>query len=234
MATNECKPNGELNVEKPAVQSFLNPLSIRKIPGMGNKTFVKLSDMGIKKIHTLAQIHPDQMQALLGKSGLLLLQKAKGIDPSPVVPYTEQKSISTQCTFKADTIDIASIRSLIAAMVMELAFELRRKQKLTACVAVTIRYANFEDVTKQATIAYTALDEVLVQRVLELFKQVYQKRMLLRMVGVRFSNLVSGHEQMGLFAGAGERYSLCQAMDKIRMRFGEKAVTMASALKLEL
>src|SRR5690606_40202199 len=99
----------------------------------------------IKKIHTLAQIHPDQMQALLGKSGLLLLQKAKGIDPSPVVPYTEQKSISTQCTFKADTIDIASIRSLIAAMVMELAFELRRKQKLTACVAVTIRYANFED-----------------------------------------------------------------------------------------
>lgn len=234
MATNECKPNGELNVEKPAVQSFLNPLSIRKIPGLGNKTFVKLSDMGIKKIHTLAQIHPDQMQALLGKSGLLLLQKAKGIDPSPVVPYTEQKSISTQCTFKADTIDIASIRSLIAAMVMELAFELRRKQKLTACVAVTIRYANFEDVTKQATIAYTALDEVLVQRVLELFKQVYQKRMLLRMVGVRFSNLVSGHEQMGLFAGAGERYSLYQAMDKIRMRFGEKAVTMASALKLEL
>lgn len=101
-------------------------------------------------------------------------------------------------------------------------------------MAVTIRYANFEDVTKQATIAYTALDEVLVQRVLELFKQVYQKRMLLRMVGVRFSNLVSGHEQMGLFAGAGERYSLYQAMDKIRMRFGEKAVTMASALKLEL
>lgn len=234
MATNECKPNGELNVEQPEVQSFLNPLSIRKIPGLGNKTFVKLSDMGIKKIHTLAQIHPDHMQALLGKSGLSLLQKAKGIDNSPVVPYTEQKSISTQCTFKADTIDIASINNLIAAMVMELAFELRRKQKLTACVAVTIRYANFEDVTRQAAIAYTALDEVLVRKAQELFKQVYQKRMLLRMVGVRFSNLVSGHEQMELFTGAEERHNLYQAMDRIRMRFGEKAVTLASTLQLEL
>ena len=234
MATNECKPNGELNVEKSAVQSFLNPLSIRKIPGLGNKTFVKLSDMGIKKIHTLAQVHPDHMQALLGKSGLSLLQKAKGIDHSPVIPYTEQKSIGTQCTFKADTIDITSINNLIAAMVMELAFELRRKHKLTACVAVTIRYANFEDVTKQAAIAYTALDAVLAEKAQELFKQVYQKRMLLRMVGVRFSNLVSGHEQMGLFAGSEERYSLYQAMDRIRMRFGEKAVTMASTLQLEL
>lgn len=234
MATNECKPNGELNVEKPAVQSFLNPLSIRKIPGLGNKTFVKLSDMGIKKIHTLAQVHPDQIQALLGKNGLSLLQKAKGIDHSPVVPCTEQKSIGTQCTFRADTIDIASINSLIAAMVMELAFELRRKQKLTACVAVTIRYANFEDVTRQAAIPYTSLDGALTGKAQELFRQVYQKRMLLRMVGVRFSNLVGGHEQMGLFTGPRERYGLYQAMDRIRLRFGEKAVTMASAMNLEL
>src|SRR5699024_5260753 len=101
---------------------------------------------------TLAQVHPEQIQALLGKNGLSLLQKAKGIDHSPVVPYTEQKSIGTQCTFKADTIDMASINSLIAAMVMELAFELRRKHKLTACVAVTLRYANFEAATRQTTI----------------------------------------------------------------------------------
>lgn len=234
MATNECKPNGELNVEKPKVQSFLNPLSIRKIPGLGNRTFVKLSDMGIKKIHALAQIHPDQIQALLGKNGLSLLQKARGIDHSPVVPYTEQKSIGNQCTFKVDTIDIASINSLIAAMVMELAFELRRKQKLTACVAVTIRYANFEDVTGQAAIPYTALDAVLIGKVQELFRQVYQKRMLVRMVGVRFSNLVNGYEQIGLFTGPQERYGLYQAMDRIRLRFGEKAVTIASTMNLEL
>lgn len=234
MATNECKPNGELNVEKPKVQSFLNPLSIRKIPGLGNRTFVKLSDMGIKKIHALAQIHPDQIQALLGKNGLSLLQKARGIDHSPVVPYPEQKSIGNQCTFKVDTIDIASINSLIAAMVMELAFELRRKQKLTACVAVTIRYANFEDVTGQAAIPYTALDAVLIGKVQELFRQVYQKRMLVRMVGVRFSNLVNGYEQIGLFTGPQERYGLYQAMDRIRLRFGEKAVTIASTMNLEL
>lgn len=234
MATNECKPNGELNVEQLKVQDFLNPLSIRKIPGLGEKTFVKLSDMGIKKIHTLTQIHPDQMNTILGKNGLALLQKAKGIDHSPVIPYQEQKSIGTQCTFKADTIDIDTINNLITSMVMDLAFDLRQKKKLTACITVTIRYANFEDVTKQITISYTALDSVLIAKAKELFRQLYQKRMLLRLVGVRFSNLVTGHEQIDLYSESQEQYSLYQALDKIRNRFGDKAIKLASTLNIDL
>ncbi|MBB2150801.1 DNA polymerase IV [Pedobacter gandavensis] len=234
MATNECKPNGELNVEQFEVQDFLNPLSIRKIPGLGEKTFVKLSDMGIKKIHTLTQIHPDQMNSILGKNGLSLLQKAKGIDNSPVIPYQEQKSIGTQCTFKADTIDVDTINNLITSMVMDLAFDLRQKKKLTACITVTIRYANFEDVTKQATISYTSLDSVLILKAKELFRQVYQKRMLLRLVGVRLSNLVTGHEQIDLYSESQEQYSLYQALDKIRNRFGDKAIKLASTLNIDL
>ncbi len=234
MATNECKPNGELNVEQLKVQDFLNPLSIRKIPGLGEKTFVKLSDMGIKKIHTLTQIHPDQMNTILGKNGLALLQKAKGIDHSPVIPYQEQKSIGTQCTFKADTIDIDTINNLITSMVMDLAFDLRQKKKLTACITVTIRYANFEDVTKQITISYTSLDSVLIAKAKELFRQLYQKRMLLRLVGVRLSNLVTGHEQIDLYSESQEQYSLYQALDKIRNRFGDKAIKLASTLNIDL
>lgn len=234
MATNECKPNGELNVEQPEVQDFLNPLSIRKIPGLGEKTFVKLSDMGVKKIHTLTQIHPDQMNTILGKNGLALLQKAKGIDHSPVIPYQEQKSIGTQCTFKADTIDVDTINNLITSMVMDLAFDLRQKKKLTACITVTIRYANFEDVTKQATISYTSLDSVLIAKAKELFRQVYQKRMLLRLVGVRLSNLVTGHEQIDLYTESQEQYSLYQALDKIRNRFGDQAIKLASTLNIDL
>jgi len=192
IATNEKKPNGEKNVKQHEVQEFLNPLSIKKIPGLGEKTFIKLSDMGIKKIYTLTQIHPDQMNMLLGKNGLALLQKAKGIDYSEVIPYQEQKSIGTQCTFKADTIDIETIGNLITSMVLELAFELRQKKKLAACITVTIRYSNFEDVTRQTTISYTSLDAVLIGKAKELFKQLYQKRMLIRLVGVRLSNLVNG------------------------------------------
>ena len=122
MATNECKPAGEKNVQSAEVQPFLNPLSIKKIPGLGEKTFIKLSDMGIKKIYTLSQIHPNQMQSLLGKNGLSLLNKAKGIDHSPVIPFSEQKSIGTQCTFKADSIDVNMINNLLTSMVIDIAY----------------------------------------------------------------------------------------------------------------
>jgi DNA polymerase-4 len=234
MATNECKPNGELNIEKLRVQPFLNPLSIRKIPGLGEKTFIKLSDMGIKRIHTLAEVHPEYMRSILGKNGLLLLQKAKGIDNSPVIPYHEQKSIGSQITFKNDSIDIVSINHLLSSMVMDLAFELRQKHKLTAVITVTIRYSTFEDVTKQAKIPYTSLDGVLMKKTKELFKDLYQKRTLIRLVGVRFSNLVNGFEQIDLYTESEEQYSLCQAMDKIRKRFGPHAITLASGLDLNL
>ncbi len=234
MATNECKPNGELNIEQPNVLPFLNPLSIKKIPGLGEKTFVKLSDMGIKKIINLSQVHPDMMVSVLGKNGLVLLNKAKGIDNSPVIPYTEQKSIGTQSTFKADTINVEAINQLLAAMVMDLGFELREKHKLTACVTVTIRYSNFETVTKQAMIPYTSLDQVLLTKTKELFKSLYSKRMLLRLVGVRFSHLVSGFEQMDMYSSSKEAYSLCQAMDKIRKRFGAGSISLASTLNLDI
>ncbi|WP_316848934.1 DNA polymerase IV [Pedobacter agri] len=234
MATNECKPNGELNIIKPEVVPFLNPLSIRKIPGLGEKTFIKLSDMGIKKIVTLSQVSPDHMQALLGKNGLSLLQKSKGIDYSPVVPYSEAKSIGTQSTFKSDSIDVVMIGNLLTAMVMDIAFQLRDQKKLCACITLTIRYSDFEDVTKQAAIPYTALDSVLIAKAKDLFRQLFQKRKLIRLVGVRLSNLVTGFEQIDLYAQSQEQISLYQALDKIRHRFGSKAISIASSLKLDL
>lgn len=234
MATNECKPDGELKVAQKEVQPFLNPLSIRKIPGLGEKTFIKLSDMGIKKIYTLSQIHPEQMNFLLGKSGLSLLQKAQGIDNSPVIPYSEQKSIGTQCTFHADSIDVEMINNLLVAQVMDVAFQLREKKKLTACLTVTIRYANFETESKQMAIGYTSLDSVLIDTAKELFKKMYNRRMLLRLVGVRLSNLVSGFEQIDLYSESQQQYSLVQALDKIRRRFGTDAVTRAAVMDIKL
>lgn len=230
MCTNECKPNGELHIEQACVQNFLNPLSIKKIPGLGEKTFLKLSSMGIKTIHTLSQMSLHQMHSILGKNGEVLIQKARGIDPSPVIPFHVQKSIGTQRTFKADTTDIALIHTLLSAMIMEIAYQLRQKRKLTGCVTVTLRYSNFEDVSRQAMIPYTSLDSVLLGKAGELFQQVYQKGRLVRLVGVRLSQLVSGFEQMDLYSDSQEQYRLCQALDKIRLRFGEHSIARASTI----
>jgi DNA polymerase-4 len=234
IATNECKPNGERQVPHDEVQPFLNPLSIKKIPGLGQATYVKLSEMGVRLIYTLSQIPQEQIFKVLGNNGIGLWQKAQGIDNSPVVPYREQKSIGTQSTFETDSIDTQTIKQLITSMVGDLCFQLRAQRKLTACITVTIRYSNFETHTQQSKIAYTSLDSLLISRAKELFDKLYNRRMLLRLVGVKFSQLVSGHEQISLYSASEEQYKLYQAMDRIKNRFGEKAVKIASTVNIKL
>jgi DNA polymerase-4 len=234
IATNECKPNGERQVPHDEVQPFLNPLSIKKIPGLGQSTYVKLSEMGVRFIYTLSQIPQEQLFKVLGNNGTSLWQKAHGIDHSPVVPYREQKSIGTQSTFEMDSIDTHSIKQLITAMLSDLCFQLRTQRKLTACITVTIRYSNFETHTQQTKIPYTSLDSLLISKAKELFDKLYNRRMLLRLVGVKLSQLVSGHEQISLYSASEEQYKLYQAMDRIRNRFGEKAVKLASTINIKL
>ncbi|WP_130857923.1 DNA polymerase IV [Olivibacter jilunii] len=230
MATNECKPNGEKQVGKKVVRPFLNPLSIKKIPGLGESTFVKLSEMGIRQIGKLTEVPQERMVKILGKNGISLWQKAHGIDNTPIVPYREQKSIGTQSTFDADTMDVPSIKNLLLAMVNHLAFELRQKKKLTACITVTVRYTDFQTVSKQARIPYTSLDSVLIQKARELFDALYDRRMLLRLVGVKLSHLVGGFEQIELYSNREKLYNLYQQMDKIRNRYGVDAIKVAQIL----
>ncbi|KQS32285.1 DNA polymerase IV [Pedobacter sp. Leaf194] len=227
VVTNECKPNGEMEILFPEVRPFLNPLSVNKIPGIGNATYRKLSEMGVRKIETLADIPQELMFKILGDHGLSLLQKARGIDLSPVVPYRERKSIGTQTTFENDSMDVNKMKSIITGMVTNLTFELRSQQKLTACITVTIRYSNFETVTQQARIPYTALDSFLIAKAHDLFQKLYSKRMLLRLVGVKFSHLVNGFEQIGLYHTSEEEYGLYQAMDRVRKQFGVESVVKA-------
>ena len=234
IATNECKPNGERQVPLDQVQPFLNPLSIKKIPGLGQATYIKLSEMGVRFIYTLSQIPQEQLFKVLGNNGTSLWQKAHGIDHSPVLPYREQKSIGTQSTFETDSIDTHTIKQLITSMVSDLCFQLRAQRKLTACITITIRYSNFETHTQQTKIPYTTLDSFLIGKAKELFDKLYNRRMLLRLVGVKFSQLVSGHEQINLYSASEEQYKLYQAMDRIRNRFGDKAVKLASTINIKL
>ncbi len=227
IATGEAKPNGELEVPGELVKPFLNPLSIRKIPMIGDKAFRLLRSMGISNIKTLSDIPPDMIEKVLGKNGIVVWKKANGIDPTPVEPYSERKSIGSETTFETDTIDVAEIRRVLTGKVEKLAFELRKKQKLTSCITVKIRYSNFDTHTLQQRIPYTSFDHILIGKTLELFNRLYQRRMLIRLVGVKLSHLVGGVQQLDMFEDTPEMISLYNAMDRIRLRYGNKAVRRA-------
>lgn len=227
IATGEAKPAGELYIEKPRVPVFLAPLSIKKIPMIGNKTFRMLRGMGIDTISTLRQMPPELMERVMGKNGSEIWRRANGIDNTPVEPYWEQKSISTERTFEQDTTDAKMMRALLAGMVEKLCFELRSKQKLTSCVTIKIRYANFDTHTLQKRIPYTSFDHTLIEIAGELFDRLYNRRLLIRLIGIRFTHLVQGTQQLNLFEDTPEMVNLYRAVDGLKRRFGKSAVVRA-------
>lgn len=231
IATGEAKPNGELLVPKEVVKPFLAPLSIRKIPGIGEKTYPLLRSMGVSTIETLSRIPVDMMERVMGKNGIILWERANGIDTTPVRPYSESKSVSTETTFDQDTIDIIRMKEILVKMVEKLSFELREQQKLTACVTVKIRYSNFDTHTLQQHIPYTAFDHVLIPMVKELFDRLYQRRMLIRLIGIRFSNLVPGSPQLNMFEESTAMINLYQVLDRIRHKYGVKSIRRGVDLK---
>ena len=227
IATDEAKPNGELQVLHPEVHQFLDPLSIGKIPMVGAKTYQLLRSMGIVTIGDFRQMPDVIVGQALGKNGMEIWKKANGIDTTPVQPYEEQKSLSKEHTFDNDTIDIVLLKSVLARMVERLAFEMRSQTKLTGCVTVKIRYSNFDTHTMQRQIAYTSFDHLLLNTVYDIFDRLYDRRLLIRLIGVRFSSLVGGTQQLDLFDDTAEMTNLYGTMDKIRKKFGKNAVFKA-------
>ena len=230
IAAGEAKPNGEMEVKKDIVLPFLDPLSIKKIPMIGDKTYHSLRSMGISTIYTLRNIPAEMLEKLMGRNGLEIWKKANGIDSTPVISYSEQKSISTEHTFDKDTTDLHRLNQLLAGMVEKIAFELRKQEKLTSCVTVKIRYSNFDTHSLQKRIPYTSFDHVLADIAGELFSRLYQRRMLIRLIGVRFSHLVRGVQQLDMFDDTPEKVNLYLAMDRLRKRFGRYAVRRASGV----
>ncbi|SHI64752.1 DNA polymerase IV [Pseudozobellia thermophila] len=230
VATNEAKPNNQLKIDYGLEKPFLAPLSIKKIPMVGDKTYQMLSNLGLRQVRTIQEMPIDVMQRVLGKNGRIIWKRANGIDHTPVVPFCERKSISTERTFDKDTIDVVKLRGILIAMTENLAYQLRRGEKLTACIAVKIRYSDFNTYSKQMRIPYTSADHILIPKILELFKTLYNRRLLVRLVGIRFSHLVSGNYQINLFDDTEEILNLYHAMDHIRKRYGDKSVIRASAM----
>jgi len=229
IATGEAKPNGEKEVPGQLVKSFLYPLPISKIPMIGEKTFHLLRSMGVATIGTLGQIPPEMMEKVLGRNGIEIWKKANGIDTTPVIPYWEQKSISAERTFDTDTTDLTLLNNTLVGMVEKIAYELRKDERLTSCVTVKIRYSNFDTHTLQQRIPYTSFDHKLLVLAKSLFERLYQRRMLIRLIGVKFSHLVQGTPQLNLFEDTPEMVRLYQEIDRMRKRYGKNAVVRATS-----
>jgi len=231
VATGEAKPSGEKQVDTGIERLFLAPLSIKKIPGIGGKTFTVLRNMGIEKVSTIQQMPMLMMQKVLGENGQVIWKKANGIDNSPVIPYFEQKSMSHETTFDKDTTDMEQLKRVLLKMVEKLAYELRSSKKVAGCITLKLRYSDFQTHTFQCRIPYTASDHVLLNKVLELFQKHYSRRVLIRLIGVRLSNLVSGFTQINLYEDTEEMINLYQSLDRIRNRYGFKAIMRSINMK---
>ncbi len=227
IATGEAKPNNQLHVDIGAERDFLAPLSIRKIPMVGIKTYQSLCNLGVRKIKTIQEMPIEMMQSALGENGVSIWKKAQGVDDSPVEQYSERKSISKERTFDQDTIDMVMLRGILVAMVENMALQLRRENKLTGCVTVKIRYADFQTQTLQKSIPYTAADHDLFPIAKDLFERIFQRRILIRLIGLKYSALVSGNHQLSLFDESIDYASLYRSLDHIRNRYGDRAVMRA-------
>ncbi len=232
MATNQAKPNGQLRIEHGKEKEFMAPLSIRKIPMLGEKTCQKLYQFGIEKIGDLQKCELRFLETVFGKAGQYIWEKANGIDDSEIIPHSDRKSISTENTFHTDVADPKLIETTLVSMTEELASKLRRENKVSGCLAIKIRYANFETHTVQEKISLTAAEHILIPGIKNLLKKAWNQHRPIRLIGVKLSNLCTGAYQINLFEDNEERIKLYQAMDKINFKFGDKTVCRAAGMAI--
>ena len=230
IATGEAKPNNQLMIDMGHEKEFMAPLSIKKIPQVGDKTYQTLRHLGVRQIKTIQQMQEEMMINVLGKNGSMIWRRAQGIDNRPVIAFNERKSISTERTFDKDSIDVKKLKSILVAMTENLAYQLRRGDKLTACINVKIKYSDFNTYSKQMRIPFCSADHILIPKILDLFDKLYNRRVLVRLIGIRFSHLVSGHYQINLFEDDENALNLYNALDKIREKYGDRMVVKAAGM----
>jgi DNA polymerase-4 len=231
IATDEAKPNGFLIVPPGNEEDFLAPLKVNKIPGVGEHTYKVLLEMGIEYIRDISSIPPALLESRLGKYGLELLQKAKGIHHGVVVPYHEAKSVSTENTFEENTNDMEFLMCELVRMTEKVAFELREDNKTAGVIAVKIRYPDFETTSRQTTIPYTFYDDELIPIAKELFHKLYRKGEKVRLMGVRLSELTNEAIQTNLFSNKEKKAELYKAIDSLKNKFGKGSVRKGGGMK---
>lgn len=220
----EAKPNGARRIAAGQEKRFFAPLPVSRLPAVGPATCHRLAVMGVRTVASLSQIPPELLQREFGRPGLSLWKKANAIDCRPVEPYTDRKSVAAERAFEVDTTDMAFLRSALNDMIATLGYELRASGRLASLVTVKLRYTDHNTFSRQRSVVHTASDDAFRQVAYSLLEQLYQRRQLVRMVGIKLSGLAEGSPQLSLFGGVAEEQALLKAMDQIRYRFGKGAV----------
>lgn len=231
IATDEAKPNGYLFVQPGMEKDFLAPLPVSKFSGVGEQTLKTLQSMGIHLIKDISEMPIELLEKKLGKWGTDLWQKAQGIHQGEVYAYHEAKSISTENTFEENKTDIEFLLSELVRMTEKVAYELRQDEKLTGCIAVKIRYPDFETTSRQTTIDYTLRDDELIPVAIGLFHKLYRKGQPVRLLGVRLSELTNHAIQGSLFEDAEKKNQLYKAIDDVKNKFGKSMLQKARTVK---
>lgn len=229
IATNKAKPNGYLQVAAGKEMEFLAPLPVSDIPGVGGHTNDVLASMGLLRIGQIAGADPTWLEERLGKWGTDLWHKSHGIHTSEVSQYHEAKSVSSETTFHENKTDMVFIEQQLVRLTEKICYELRQDGKVAGCVAVKIRYPDFETTSKQSSISYTCADDEIIPVVKTLFNQLYRKGKPIRLLGVKLSELTNDAYQASLFSDIEKKSGLYKAIDDVKNRFGKTFVRRASS-----
>lgn len=231
IATDEAKPNGCLFVQPGMEKDFLAPLPVNKFSGVGEQMYKTLLAMNIRTIRDLSETPVALLEKKLGKWGADLWQKSQGIHHGEVHAYHEAKSISSENTFEENTADVPFLLSELVRLTEKIAFELRQDEKLAGCIAVKIRYPDFETTSRQTTIDYTLRDDELIPVAIDLFHKLYRPGKPVRLLGVRLSELTNHAVQGSLFDDATRKNNLYKAIDDVKNKFGRSSLQKARTVK---
>jgi DNA polymerase IV len=234
IASDLHKPDGLVVVERGEEATFLAPLPIGRLWGVGEKTAKALTDYGVRTIGDLAALSPDLLVRRFGKHGGSLASRARGMDDDPVHEGDPAKSVGHEHTFEVDTSDRETIERTLLAMSDGVAGRLRSAGVLASTVAVKIRDSSFRTITRQRTLPEpTDMTDPIFRAAVDLARPEV-RGIRVRLLGVTASNL-GGREQLGLFpSDEPRRRAAIEAADTIRKRYGTRAVTRGRLVGAEL
>ena len=231
IATDMAKPNGYIQVPPGKEKEFLAPLPVSKISGVGEHTLQILESMGVHTIQQLSQTTRSLLIHRLGKMGESLHEKAQGIHTSPVQPFHEAKSVSSEHTFEENITDTEALITELVRLTEKVAYSLRQDGQLAGCIAVKIRYPDFETRSRQTTITPSCRDDEFIPAAIQLLQDLYATGTPVRLLGVKLSEFTREPSQPTLFEDAAKKQHLYQAIDDVKNKFGKTALQKARTVK---
>ncbi len=236
IATNLGKPDGFYIIPSKDIQKILHPLPVSSLWGIGKKTEELLKKSGIYQVEQLVKMPDSILENLMGKNGKKVKLLAQGIDESPVTPPSEAKSISKETTFPTNITEKTVLVKELLKISQLVGYSARKKGYKGRTITLKIRFHNFITLNKSMTLENsTNIDDLIFKTVIKLLGKVKIKKEGVRLLGVKLSKLTSNDKlkQLNLLGDKEDKLEqLTQSLDKIREKFGTKAITRASLLNI--